>query len=98
MCGSVLGLTVLFRLLLFLRRLVNDGAVLETSQVKHSDTAICSTRDEDIDAVGAEPYIIHFLVVRDQLGLCRQGRDIPNGTCRVNRGCNDKRGLDDVPI
>jgi hypothetical protein len=60
------------------RGLVYNGAVLQTPQVKHTDTAVLTARNEDIDAVGAESHIVDLLVVRNQLRLSCQGWNVPN--------------------
>lgn len=76
-------------LLILISWLVNNGTMLEAPQVKHPHTAIRTTTDKDIDTVGAESNIIHLLVVGDQLGLCCQSRNIPNGAGRINAGSYD---------
>ena len=45
--------------------LVNNGAVLEASEVKHSDGAVSAAGDEDIDAIGAEANIKNLFVMGD---------------------------------
>ena len=78
--------------------LVDDGAVFETSEIEHADTAVGAAGDEDVDAVGAETHVEDFFVVGDELGLCGECRDIPDGASCVNGGCNDERWRDCVPI
>ena len=53
-------------------RLIDNGAVLQTSQIEHAHATVLTTADKDVDAVGAETYVVDFFVVGDQLGLCRQ--------------------------
>lgn len=79
-------------------RLVDNGAVLEAAEVEHADTAVGAAGDEDVDAVGAEADVEDFFVVGDQLGLGCQSWDIPDRTGGVNRGCNDERWRDCIPI
>lgn len=76
------GLTVL--LLLLLTRLIDDGTMLEASQVEHSYTPIGAARDKHVNTIGAEADIIDLLVVRDELRLGCQRRNIPYRTCRIN--------------
>lgn len=66
------------------RRLVDNGRMLQATQIKHSNTAVLTATDKDIDAVGAEADIIHLLVMCNELRLGRQGGDIPDCTCCVN--------------
>ena len=75
---------VILTFLGFLRRLVDNGAVLQTAQVKHADTAVAPTADKHVNAVRAEPHVIDFLVVRNELRFGRQGWNVPDRTCRVN--------------
>lgn len=75
---------------IFVRWLVDDGAMLEASEIKHSYTTICAAADKHIDAVGAESNIVDFLVVGDQLCLCSQSGNIPNGAGCVNAGSDDQ--------
>lgn len=73
--------------------LVDDGAVLQTPQIKHANTAILTTAHKDICTISAESYIIHFLVVGDELSLGCQGWDIPYRTGRIYaRGDDQARG------
>lgn len=57
---------------------VDDGAVLETSKIKHAHAAVGAAGDKDVDAVGAEANVEDLFVVGDELGLCGKGWDIPN--------------------
>jgi hypothetical protein len=72
--------------------------MLQASQVKHAHTPISATADKDIHAVCTESNIIDFLVVSNELSLCRQGRNIPNRASRVNAGRDDKTRGDSVPV
>lgn len=46
-----------------LRWLVDDSAVLQASQIKHADTTIGATAHENINTVGTESNVKHFLVM-----------------------------------
>lgn len=71
-------------LLVLVRRLIDDCGMLEAAQIKHPHTAVSTTADKDINAIGAESNIVHLLVVGDQLCFRCQCGNIPNGT-----GCVD---------
>ena len=73
----------------FFVRLVNDGAVLETSKIKHPDAAVSATGDEYINAVCTEANVKDFFIVCDELSLSGKGRDIPYRAGRVNTGGDD---------
>lgn len=72
-------------LIVLLRWLVDDRRMLQTSQIEHAYAAVCATAHEYIYATSAEPDIEHLLVVRNELGLCSQSRNIPYCASRVNR-------------
>lgn len=52
-------------LLIFLCRFVDDSAMLQAAEIKHSDTAVSATADEDIHAVRAKSNVVNLLVVCD---------------------------------
>lgn len=66
--------------------------MLQAAKIKHANTAVLATADENVDAIGAEPHIIDFLVVRNQLRLGGQRRNIPNSTSGIDAGSNDEAG------
>lgn len=92
--GLVRGLTFID----FLARLVDDGAVFETSKIEHPDTAVCAAGNEDVHAVGAEADIKDFLVVGDELGFGGEGGDVPYCTCGVDAGGDDEARRKCVPV
>lgn len=94
MDGERQGLTFV----VLVRRLIDNRAVLEAAQIEHPDAAVGTAADEDIDTTGAEPDIVYFLVVRDQLRLGGQCRNIPDGAGRVDAGGDDQTRGNRVPI
>jgi hypothetical protein len=48
---------------------VDDGAVFQTPQIKHSDASVLTTTDKHVNAVGAKTDIIDLFVVCDELRL-----------------------------
>jgi hypothetical protein len=68
---------------------VDDSAVLQASQIKHSHATVRPTAYENIDAISAESNIIHLFVVGDELCLRCQSGNIPDGA-----RCVDARGDD----
>lgn len=79
-------------------RLVDDSAMLQTSQVKHAHTSISTAADKDIHAVRTKANIIDFLVVSNKLSLSGQGRNVPDSASCVNARCDDKTRGDGVPV
>lgn len=78
--------------------LVDDSAVLQTAEIKHAHTTVLAAADKYIDTVGAESHIVDLLVVSNELGLCCQRRDVPNGASGIDaRGDDETRG-DGVPV
>lgn len=76
------GLTFVF--ITLLRGFIDNSAVLQTTQVKHTDTSVCTTRHEYIDTPCAEPYIVNLFIVSNELSLRGQSRNIPDCAGRVN--------------
>lgn len=72
--------------------------MFQASEVEHANATILATAHKDIDAVGAEPDVIDFLVVCDELRLGRQGRNVPDGTRGVNTRCDDETRGHGVPV
>lgn len=72
--------------------------MFQTAEVEHAYTAVGPTRDEDVNAVGAEADVVDFFIVSDQLGFGREGGDVPYRTSRVDGGSDNQGWLDDVPI
>jgi len=72
-------------LLIFLTRLIDDGAVLQTPEIEHSHTSICATTHEDINTLCAKPDIENFLIMSNELCFSRQGRYIPDGARGIDR-------------
>lgn len=70
--------------IILLRWLVDDGAVFQTSQIKHSHTAIRSAAHKNVDAVGAKPHVEHLFIMSDKLSFGSQGWNVPDCT-----GCID---------
>ena len=70
--------------IIFLRRLVDDSTMLQTSKIKHSYTAISTATHEDVDAIGAESYIKDLFVMGYELRLGGQGWYIPYGAGCIN--------------
>ena len=54
-----------------LGRLVNYSAVFKAPEIEHSHATVSAAADKDIDAVRAEADVKNFLVMSDQLSLCR---------------------------
>lgn len=82
----------------FICWLINNGAVLEASQIKHADTAIGTAADKDVHAVCTEPNIVDFLIVCNQLSFGSQGWNVPNGAGGVNARSDDQAGRNCVPV
>lgn len=78
--------------------LVDDGAVFQTSKVKHANAAILAAADENIDTIRAKANIIYFLVVGNELRLCRERRYIPDRACRIDTTRYDQAGRNGVPV
>ena len=72
--------------------------MLETAEIEHTHTAVGAAGDEDVDTVGAEADVEDFFVVRDELSLGGEGRDIPDCTGCVNGGGDDEGWRDCVPV
>lgn len=72
--------------------------MLQASEVEHSHTPIRATRNKNINAIGTESNVIDLLVVGNQLGLGREGGNVPDGASGINRGSNDQRRLDNIPV
>ena len=85
-------------LIILRRRLINNRTMLQTPQVKHPHAPISATAHENIYAVRAEAHVEDLLVVRDQLRLGRQRRDVPDRARRVDARRDDQRGGDRVPV
>ena len=63
--------------------------MLQTSEVKHSHTAIRAAANKDVDTIGTKAYVEDLFVMRDQLSFRREGGDVPYCTSSV-----DARGYD----
>lgn len=72
--------------------------MLEASQIEHADAAICTTADENVNTVRTETNVVNLLVVRNQLRLCCQGRNVPDGTRGINTRSDDQAGGNCVPV
>lgn len=77
---------------------VNDSAVFETPQIKHANAAILTAADEHIDTIRAKPNIVYFLVVGNELRLCRERRNVPDRACRIDTTRYDQAGRNGVPV
>lgn len=80
------------------RRLIDDGRMLQAAQIKHTNAAILTTAYEDVDRVGTEPYIVNFLVVRNELRLGRERGNVPYRAGRIDAGGDDEGGIHGVPV
>lgn len=78
--------------------LVDDGRMLQTTEIKHSNTTVLPTADKHINTVCAEAHVIHFFVMGDQLRLGSQGRNIPDCASCIDAGGNDETRRDRIPI
>jgi len=78
------------RLVLWRRRLVEDGAVFEAPQVECAQRAVRADRHEDVRRVGQPRHVVHLTIVRDQLRHRRRRVQIPDRTRGINRGCDHK--------
>ena len=72
------------------RGLVEDGGVLETSQIECAKGAVGTNRDENICGAGKPGDIIDFTIVGDELGDGGGGVYVPNRAGRVDGGCDDE--------
>lgn len=72
--------------------------MLETSEVEHADAAVCTTGNENIDAVGAEANVEDFFVMGNKLRFGSEGRDVPYCTRRVYAGRDNEAGGKCVPV
>lgn len=79
-------------------RLVDDGTVFEAAEVEHADAAISAAACKDVDTAAHEAYVIHLLVMGDQLCFSRQRGDVPDGAGGVDAACDDQTRADGVPI
>ena len=77
---------------------IYNSAVFKTPQVKHPDAAILTTTDKHVHAVGAKSDVVDFLVVGNELGLCRQRGNVPDGACRVDARGDDQAGRYRIPV
>ena len=84
--------------LVFLRRFVNNRAVLKAAQIKHPNTPISTARDEGIDRAGTKADVEDFLVMRDELRFRGQGRYIPDRASSIDAAGYDELGGDFVPV
>ena len=66
--------------------------MLQASEVEHADAAVLAAADKDVDALGTEAHVVDLLVVRNQLRLGRQRRDVPYRAGGVDAGGDDEAG------
>ena len=78
------------RLVLWGRRLVEDGAVFKAPQIERAKRAVCTDRYEDVRRVGQPRDVVHLTIVCDELRHCRRRVQIPNRTRGIDRGCDHK--------
>jgi hypothetical protein len=64
--------------------------MLQASEIKHTNATVLPAADKDIHTIGAEPNIVDFFIVGDQLRLGSQRGYIPDGTCGVNTRGDDE--------
>lgn len=72
--------------------------MLQAAQVKHPDTSVRAAADEDVHTVCTKSDIVYLLVVRDELSLGCQGRDVPNGAGGVDARGDDETWGDGIPV
>lgn len=72
--------------------------MLQTAQIKHPDTPIRTAAHEDIDTICTKPYIVHFLVVRNELRFSCESRYVPDRTRRVNAGGDNEARRYSIPV
>jgi hypothetical protein len=84
--------------LLLASGLVDNGRVLQASQVKHANTSILTTANKYVYALSAEPHIVDLLIVGNELSLCGERGNIPDSTCRIYARRNNETRGDGVPI
>ena len=84
--------------LVLLRRLIYDRAVFQAPEIKHAHTSISATANEHVNAVGAETHVVHFLVVCNELRLCRQCGYIPDCASCVDAGSDNQAGRYRIPV
>jgi len=84
--------------LVLCRGLVNNSAVLKTSKIKHANATVLPAADEHVDALGAESHVVNLFVVGDQLRLCRQRGNVPDGAGSVYARSDDQAWRDRVPV
>ena len=60
--------------------------MFEAAQVERAQRAVCADGDEDIRRIGQPRDVVHLAVVRDELRHRRRRVQIPNCTCRIDRG------------
>lgn len=68
---------------------VNNRRMLQTPEIKHSDTPVCTTTDKDINTMGTESDVKDFFIVGNQLSLGSEGGNVPDGACGVNAAGDD---------
>lgn len=82
----------------FARRLVNNGTMLQTAQVKHAHAAVLPAAHEYVNALSTETNVVDFFVVSNQLRLCRERWYIPDGTRGIDTRSDNKAGGDGIPV
>lgn len=85
-------------LFILVRWFVDNSTMLETTQIEHAHATISSAADKHVNAVGTEPNIVHLFVMCNQLCLCRERRNIPDGTGRVNAGRDYQTWGNGIPV
>lgn len=77
---------------------VDNGAVLQASEIEHANAAVLATADEYVDTISAESYIVDLLVMRNELGFGGQRRDVPDSASRIDARCDNQAWRYSVPI
>ena len=72
--------------------------MLQATKVEHADTPVLAAAHKHVDTLGAEPYIVHLLVMCNELCLGGQGWNIPNGAGGIDARGDDQAGRDRVPV
>ena len=84
--------------IVFLRRLIYDCTVFQTSKVEHSYAAVGATAHEHVNAVSAETNVEDLFIVSYQLRLGRQRWYIPYCASGVDARSDDQTRRKCIPI
>jgi hypothetical protein len=76
------------RLVLWGRRLVENGAVFKTPQIERAQRAVHTDRHEDDRRVGQPRDVVHLTIVCNKLRHRHRRVQIPKRTRGIDRGCD----------